>query len=65
MNYLDQWDTLLRVDGENQGSKTRTGFMATTPIDRNDFSVIWNGDMENCGGVGNKVLITINIEALQ
>ena len=50
---------------EDSGPVTRVGFLATTTIDRNDFGVSWNGDMENGGVVvGNKVLITIDVEAL-
>lgn len=65
VNYLGQWGTPLWVDGKDQGPKTRAGFLATTTINRNDFGVSWNGDMENGGVVlGNKVLITIDVEAL-
>lgn len=39
--------------------------MATTTIDRNDFGVSWNGEMEDGGVVvGKDVLITIDVEAL-
>ena len=65
VNYLGQWGTPLWVDGKDQGPKTRAGFLATTTINRNEFGVSWNGDMENGGVVlGNKVLITIDVEAL-
>jgi len=65
VNYLGQWGTPFWVDGEDQGPKTRAGFVATTSIDRNDFGMTWNGEMENGGVVvGNKVLITIDVEAL-
>jgi polyisoprenoid-binding protein YceI len=65
VNYLGQWGTPFWVDGEDQGPKTRAGFVATTSIDRNDFGMTWNGEMENGGVVvGNQVLITIDVEAL-
>jgi len=65
VNYLGQWDTPFWVDGEDQGPKTRAGFVAKTTIDRNDFGISWNGELEKGGVVvGKDVLITIDIEAL-
>ena len=65
VNYLGQWGTPFWVDGEDQGPKTRAGFVATTTIDRSDFGMNWNGEMENGGVVvGNNVQITIDVEAL-
>lgn len=44
---------------------TRAGFAARTMIDRRDFGVSWNAEMENGGFVvGNDVLITIDAEAI-
>ena len=44
---------------------TRTGFAARTMINRHDFGVSWNAEMENGGIiVGNDVLITIDAEAI-
>ena len=65
VNYLGQWDTPFWVDGEDQGPKTRAGFVAKTTIDRNDFGISWNGELEKGGVVAGKdVLITIDVEAL-
>ena len=65
VNYLGQWDTPFWVDGEDQGPKTRAGFVAKTTIDRNDFGISWNGELEEGGVVvGKDVLITIDVEAL-
>ena len=65
VNYLGQWDTPFWVDGEDQGPKTRAGFVAKTTIDRNDFGISWNGELEKGGVVvGKDVLITIDVEAL-
>ena len=65
VNYLGQWGTPFWVDGEDKGPKTRAGFVATATIDRNDFGMSWNGEMENGGVVvGHKVQITIDVEAL-
>lgn len=44
---------------------TRVGFTATTVLNRHDFGVSWNAEMENGGVVvGNDVLITIDAEAI-
>ncbi len=65
VNYLGQWDTPFWVDGKDQGPKTRAGFVAKTTIDRNDFGISWNGELEKGGVVvGKDVLITIDVEAL-
>ena len=65
VNYLGQWGTPFWVDGEDKGPKSRAGFIAKTLIDRNDFGVSWNGEMEKGGVVvGKDVLITIDVEAL-
>ena len=65
VNYLGQWGTPFWLDGEDKGPKVRAGFIAKTIIDRNDFGVSWNGEMEKGGVVvGKDVLITIDVEAL-
>lgn len=65
VNYLGQWETPFWVDGEDKGAKTRAGFVAKTTIDRNDFGVSWNGELQEGGVVvGKDVLITIDVEAL-
>ena len=65
VSHLGQWDTPFWQDGEDKGPKTRAGFLATTMIDRNDFGVSWNGELEKGGVVAGKdVFITIDVEAL-
>jgi len=65
VNYLGQWNTPFWVDGKDQGPKMRAGFVAKTTIDRTDFGIDWNGELENGGVVaGKEVLITIDVEAL-
>ncbi len=66
VNYIGQWETPFWVDGEDKGPKTRAGFVGKTTIDRNDFGMTWNGEMEKGGVVvGKDVLITIDVEALR
>ena len=44
---------------------TRTGFTATTEIDRSDFGIAFNAPLEGGGVVlGNKIQITLEIEAV-
>ena len=65
VTYLGQWETPFWEDGEDKGPKTRAGFVAKAAIDRNDFGVSWNGELEKGGVVAGKdVLITIDVEAL-
>ncbi len=65
VEYLGQWPTPWWEDGEDKGPKIRAGFKATTQINRQDFGVSWNGDMEKGGVVvGNRVFITIDAEAI-
>jgi polyisoprenoid-binding protein YceI len=46
------------------GDETTIGFTATTTIDRTEFGVSWNELMEGWGVVvGNRVAITLNVEA--
>ncbi len=65
VRYLGQWNTPWWEDGVDKGPKLRAGFAAKTKIDRNDYGMNWNGDLENGGlVVGNDVLITIDAEAI-
>ena len=58
----------LEIHGFQQGTPfgdTRTGFTATGEIDRRDFGVSFNMALEGGGvGLGNKVQITLEIEAV-
>jgi polyisoprenoid-binding protein YceI len=62
----------VRLDIENHGivkgpwGKTRTGWSATTKIDRTDYGVTWNKNLDQGGVVvGEEVEIAIEIEAIQ
>jgi len=65
VQYLGRWPTPWWEDGEDKGPKTRAGFTATTTINRQDFGVKWNSDLENGGFVvGDVVEIVIDAEAI-
>ena len=65
VRYLGQWPTPWWVGGKDQGPKMRAGFVANTVINRHDFGVSWNGDLENGGVVvGSDVLIRVDAEAI-
>ena len=47
-------------------SKTHIGFTATATINRVDYGMIWNAELEGGGVVvGNKVQITLDVEAIK
>jgi polyisoprenoid-binding protein YceI len=49
----------------DKGPKNRSGFVATTRINRHDFGVSWNSPLEKGGVVvGDDVAITIDAEAI-
>lgn len=65
VNYLGHWPTPFWVGNEDKGPKTRAGFTGTTKINRQDFGVNWQSELEKGGVVvGNDVFITIDAEAL-
>ena len=65
MEYLGQQTTPFWTDKGHQGSVQRVGFSGKTIIDRHDFAVDWNDDMEGLGlVVGADVHIAIDIEAI-
>jgi polyisoprenoid-binding protein YceI len=66
VTYLGQWPTPWWEDGEDKGPKMRASFLAVASIDRREFGISWNGDLERGGSVvGNTVQITIDAEAIQ
>lgn len=66
VRYLDQWQTPFWEDGVDKGPITRAGFVARTEINRHDFGVSWNSILDRGGVVvGDDVLITIDVEALE
>ena len=65
ITYLGQWPTPWWEDGEDKGPKTRAGFLAKTTINRHDFGVSWDAELDNQGVVvGDLVDITIDAEAI-
>lgn len=63
--YLGHWATPFWVGSEDKGPKTRAGFTGTTRINRQDFDIKWQGELEKGGVVvGNDVFITVDAEAL-
>ncbi len=65
VSFLGRWATPWWEDGEDKGPKIRAGFIATATINRHDFGVSWNGDLDKGGlVVGDTVHITIDAEAI-
>jgi polyisoprenoid-binding protein YceI len=65
MHYLGKWRTPYWTDAGDAGPITRVGFVGETRINRHDFQVNWNGQLENGGVVvGDEVFIKVDIEAL-
>ncbi|MGI9519987.1 MAG: YceI family protein [Pirellulaceae bacterium] len=65
MHYLGKWGTPFWTEAGDMGPVTRVGFAGETRINRNDFDVSWNGQMENNGVVvSDEVLITVDVEAM-
>ena len=66
VEYLGEWETPWWEDGVDKGPKTRAGLTATTRINRHDFKVSWNSNLDNGGVVvGDEVFITIDAEAIK
>lgn len=65
VRYLGKWQTPWWEGGVDKGPRTRAGFLAETSINRRDFGVNWNAELENGGVVvGDLVEITIDAEAI-
>ena len=65
VTYLGQWPTPWWVDEEDKGPKMRAGFVAEMAIDRRDFGITWDGELERGGSVvGSTVEIVIDAEAI-
>ncbi len=62
---LGRWDTPFWEDGVDKGPITRAGFCAVAHINRQDFAVSWNDNLDRGGVVvGDVVQVVIDIEAL-
>ena len=65
VSYLGQWQTPWWEGGVDKGPKTRAGFLVTTTINRHDYGVSWNAQLDRAGiVVGDLVEITIDAEAI-
>jgi polyisoprenoid-binding protein YceI len=63
--YQGKWRTPYWTDAGDAGPITRIGFVGETRINRHDFQVSWNGQLENGGAVvGEEVIIKLDVEAL-
>jgi polyisoprenoid-binding protein YceI len=65
MHYLGRWSTPYWTDAGDAGPIARVGFVGETRINRRDFQVNWNGELQNRGVVvSDEVFITVDVEAL-
>jgi polyisoprenoid-binding protein YceI len=65
VKYLGKWKTPYWVDDKTMKEVTRLGFHGSTKINRHDFKVDWNGEMEKGGVVvSREIKISIEVEAL-
>lgn len=66
VHFLGTWLTPWWEDGMDKGPKTRAGFVATGRLNRHDFGVSWNSQLDRGGiVVGNDVEITLDAEAIK
>jgi len=64
-HYMGTWDTDFWVGKENKGPVPRIGIEAKTRINRHDFKVSWQGQMDKGGVVvSDHIDITIGIEGI-
>ena len=65
VQYLGQWETPYWVDGVNKGVMHRVGFSGTTRINRHDFGVSWNDQLDKGGVVvSDEVFVSLDVEAI-
>ncbi|HEV2928014.1 MAG TPA: YceI family protein [Propionibacteriaceae bacterium] len=65
VQYLGQWETPYWVDGVNKGTMRRAGFSATTRVNRHDFGVSWNDQLDKGGVVvSDEVFVSLDVEAI-
>lgn len=65
VQYLGEWTTPYWVDGVNKGTMRRAGFAAVTRINRHDFGVSWNDQVDKGGVVvSDEVFVTLDVEAI-
>ena len=65
MHYLGRWRTPYWTDAGDAGPITRVGFVGEARLNRHDFGVSWNGQLENSGViVSDEVFIKVDVEAM-
>jgi len=65
-SYFGQWTTPYWDGDVDRGPMLRAGFAARTVIDRREFGVSWNSQLDRGGGVvGERVFIDLDVEALR
>jgi len=65
LHYAGTWKTPYWTDAGDAGPVTRVGFVGEVRINRHDFGVSWNGQLENGGVVvGDEVFLKVDVEAL-
>jgi polyisoprenoid-binding protein YceI len=65
VTYLGQWDTPWWEGGRDLGPRRRSGFLATTRINRQEFEVSWNDAVDRGGVVvSDLVEVTVDVEAV-
>lgn len=64
-HYLGKWKTNYWKDSENVINVTRVGFSGSAKLNRHDFDVDWNDNMENGGVVvGHEIEVFLDLEGL-
>lgn len=62
---IGEWQTPFWEGGVDKGPITRAGFCCTAQINRQDFGVSWNSNIDQGGVVvGDTVYITIDVEGI-
>lgn len=65
LHYLGKWRTPFWTAAGDTGPVTRVGFAGEARINRQDFQVAWQGQLEGNGVVvSDEVLIKVDVEAL-
>jgi polyisoprenoid-binding protein YceI len=65
MHYLGRWRTPYWTDAGDAGPVMRVGFVGEARLNRHDFRVSWNGQLENGGVVvSDEAFIKVDVEAL-
>jgi polyisoprenoid-binding protein YceI len=65
MQYLGKWRTPYWTATGDAGPVTRVGFLGTARLNRHDFQVSWNGQLENGGVVvSDEIFLKLDVEAM-